>query len=317
MAITLFASTFISWYSSKGQKGVYVLNKFRVFMNIWSYCLIHHFWHGHAPCIHIVLEDGMAFVRHLNLDLFHLNLVRNWSSYVVSIDSLLAVSADINLWLHACDVLYLKRVSKGLWSSFVSVLLAPRWIEPTIGPCDCQFFSPAWRWSNELGGEPLNFPSGLGGGWGQSAGNRGFRELEPVCKPGPNFDSCSRDQLVGTGGVVLAIALFVGLSGFVVWFVVSDQWFVLKDQMRALRSRHRRWFAHALASVASARSLRKGMRIKERVDSIAVIGELVQVQSQVVMASNRLGMWVKLSLLRWSSPLFSTSKSHLLLLFGS
>ena len=86
----------------------------------------------------------------------------------------------------------------------------------------------------------MNFPNGLGGGWDQSPGNRGFREIEPVCKPGPNFDSCSRDQLIGTGGVVLAIALFVCLSGFVVWFVVSDQWFVLKDQMRALRSRKRR-----------------------------------------------------------------------------
>ena len=84
------------------------------------------------------------------------------------------------------------------------------------------------------------FQGALGGGLGQSAGNRGFREIEPVCKPGPNFDSCSRDQLIGTGGVVLAIALFVCLSGFVVWFVVSDQWFVLKDQMRALRSRKRR-----------------------------------------------------------------------------
>ena len=30
-------------------------------------------------------------------------------------------------------------------------------------------------------------------------------------------------ELIGTGGVVLAIALFVCLSGFVVWFVVSDQ----------------------------------------------------------------------------------------------
>ena len=72
--------------------------KFRVFMNIWSDCLIHHLWHGHVPCIRIVLEDGMAFVRHLNLDLFHLNLVRNGSSYVVSIDSPLAVSTDTNFY---------------------------------------------------------------------------------------------------------------------------------------------------------------------------------------------------------------------------
>ena len=151
----------------------------------------------------------------------------------------------------------------------------------------------------------MNFPSGYGGSWGQSAGNRGFREIEPVCKPGPNFDSCSRDQLVGTAGVVLAIALFVCLSGFVVWFVVSDQWFVLKDQISA---RNRRWFAHSLC---------KDMRNKERVDSIFVIRELVQLQTQALMAIILLGMCVKLSLLNWSSTLFLVSKSHLLLLFGS
>ena len=69
----------------------------------------------------------------------------------------------------------------------------------------------------------MNFTNGLGGGLGQSAGNRGFLEIEPICKPGLNFDSCSRDQLIGTGVVVFAVALFVGLSGFVVWFVVTDQ----------------------------------------------------------------------------------------------
>ena len=86
----------------------------------------------------------------------------------------------------------------------------------------------------------MNFTNGLGGGWGQSAGNRGFREIEPICKPGPNFDSCSRDQLIGTGGVICAVALFVGLSGFVVWFVVTDQWFALGDKIRSLRSQKRR-----------------------------------------------------------------------------
>ena len=54
----------------------------------------------------------------------------------------------------------------------------------------------------------MNFTNGLGGGWVQSAGYRVFREIEPVCKPGPNSDSCSRDQLIGTGVVVFAIALF-------------------------------------------------------------------------------------------------------------
>ena len=77
----------------------------------------------------------------------------------------------------------------------------------------------------------MNFPNGLGGGWGQSAGNRGLREIQPVCKPGPDFDICAREQLIGSTGVVLAIVLFVGLSGFFIWFLVTDQWFALGDRI--------------------------------------------------------------------------------------
>lgn len=75
---------------------------------------------------------------------------------------------------------------------------------------------------------------------GSKRGNRGFREIEPLCKPGPNFDSCSRDEFIGTGVVVFAVAVFVFLSGFFVWFVVTDQWFVLGDKIRSLRSQKRR-----------------------------------------------------------------------------
>ena len=64
----------------------------------------------------------------------------------------------------------------------------------------------------------MNFPNGLGGGWGQSAGNRGFREIQPVCKPGPDFDTCAREQLIASTGVVLAIVFSLAyralLSGF-------------------------------------------------------------------------------------------------------
>ncbi len=86
----------------------------------------------------------------------------------------------------------------------------------------------------------MNFPVDHGGGWGQSAGNRGFRDIKPACKPGPDFDSCTREQLIGTSGVVLAIALFIGLSGFVVWFVLTDQWFAFGHRIRSWRNRHER-----------------------------------------------------------------------------
>ena len=77
-------------------------------------------------------------------------------------------------------------------------------------------------------------------GLGAKRGQPGFREIEPICKPGTNFDTCSRDPLIATGGVVFALALFVGLSGFFVWFVVTDQWFALGDKIRSLRSQKRR-----------------------------------------------------------------------------
>ena len=80
------------------------------------------------------------------------------------------------------------------------------------------------------------------GGWAKALATVDFDSLKSSAKPVPNFDWCCRDQFVGTGGLVLSIALYICLSGFVVWFVVPDQWFVLKDQMRALRSRKRRWF---------------------------------------------------------------------------
>ena len=60
----------------------------------------------------------------------------------------------------------------------------------------------------------MNFPNRLGGGCGQSASNRGFQEIEPICKPGLNFDSFSRDQLIGTNRIICVVALFVCLSVF-------------------------------------------------------------------------------------------------------
>ena len=79
----------------------------------------------------------------------------------------------------------------------------------------------------------MNFPNRLGGGCGQSASNRGFQEIEPICKPGPNFDSFSRDQLIGTDGVIFAVPLFVCLSGFFVWFALGEK-------VLSVRSHHQR-----------------------------------------------------------------------------
>ena len=87
----------------------------------------------------------------------------------------------------------------------------------------------------------MNLPVALSEGWGQSAGKRGFRDIQPVCKPGPDFDSCRRNQLIGTGGMLGIITVFVGITGFVVWFVVTDQWFALGEKIRSLRDGRKRW----------------------------------------------------------------------------
>ena len=162
------------------------------------------------------------------------------------------------------------------------------------------------RWSNELGRELLYFPRCSGWGFGpkrwQPWISIAWTRLQSQCRI--LIDAVEINSSAPKDWF-FSIALSICLSGFVVWFVVSDQWFVLKDQISA---RNRRWFAHSLC---------KDMRNKERVDSIFVIRELVQLQTQAVMAIILLGMCVKLSLLNWSSTLFLVSKSHLLLLFGS
>ena len=85
----------------------------------------------------------------------------------------------------------------------------------------------------------MNFPNGLGGGWGQSAGNRGLPRFNPSASQGLTH-ACARERFIGSSGVVLSIGLFVGLSGFVVWFVVTDQWFALGDVIRSWRRRRGR-----------------------------------------------------------------------------
>jgi len=67
-----------------------------------------------------------------------------------------------------------------------------------------------------------------------------FARFNPLCKPGPDFDACARERLMDSTSVVLAIVLFVGLSGFVVWFVITDQWFALGDTIRSWRHRKER-----------------------------------------------------------------------------
>ena len=53
--------------------------------------------------------------------------------------------------------------------------------------------------------------------------DQGFRAVEPLCKPGPDFEACRRDKLVGGAGVLIwAVAAFA-ITGFACWFALSGR----------------------------------------------------------------------------------------------
>ena len=74
---------------------------------------------------------------------------------------------------------------------------------------------------------------------GSRAGDQGFGEIVPRCNPGPNFEACRRDLLIGGAGLVLwVVATFVVVGG-ACWFVLSGRWSLmlikLEQKIRSLR----------------------------------------------------------------------------------
>ena len=52
---------------------------------------------------------------------------------------------------------------------------------------------------------------GVGGAGG--VGDQGFREIVPRCKPGPDFEACRQDLLIGGAGLVLWVAATFAVVG--------------------------------------------------------------------------------------------------------
>ena len=82
---------------------------------------------------------------------------------------------------------------------------------------------------------------GYGGGTasGSRAGDQGFREIVPRCKPGSDFEACRWDFLIGGAGLVLWVVATFAVVGGACWFVLSGKWSLmlikLEQKIRSLR----------------------------------------------------------------------------------
>ena len=74
---------------------------------------------------------------------------------------------------------------------------------------------------------------------GSRAGDQGFREIVPRCKPGPDFEVCRRDLLIGGAGLILWVVATFAVVGGVCWYVLSGRWSLilieLEQKIRSLR----------------------------------------------------------------------------------
>ena len=59
---------------------------------------------------------------------------------------------------------------------------------------------------------------------GSRAGDQGFREIVPRCQPGPDFEACRRDLLIGGAGLILWGGGTFSVAGGARWFVLSGRW---------------------------------------------------------------------------------------------
>ena len=82
---------------------------------------------------------------------------------------------------------------------------------------------------------------GYGGGTasGSRLGDQGFREIVPRCKPGPDFEACRRDLLIGGAGLTVWVVATIAVIGVACWFVLSGRWSLmliqLEQKIRSLR----------------------------------------------------------------------------------
>ena len=70
---------------------------------------------------------------------------------------------------------------------------------------------------------------------GKTSGDKGFREIVLRCEPGPDFEACRRDLLIGGRGIIA----FIVIAGVACWLVLSGRWTLmlikLEQKIRSLR----------------------------------------------------------------------------------
>ena len=69
--------------------------------------------------------------------------------------------------------------------------------------------------------------------------DQGFREVEPSCKPGPDFEACRRDKLIGGAGLLIWVVAAFAITGFACWFALSGRlnlaMVTLEQKIRSMR----------------------------------------------------------------------------------
>ena len=71
----------------------------------------------------------------------------------------------------------------------------------------------------------MSYGSGFGG-----AVDRGniFREIKPVCEPGPEFEACRAEKVTEAALLLAIAAAFLAVTGTWIWLVLSGRWELLR-----------------------------------------------------------------------------------------
>ena len=71
----------------------------------------------------------------------------------------------------------------------------------------------------------MSYATGFGGG-----GDRGnvFREIKPVCEPGPEFEACRAEKVTEAALLLAVVAAFLAVTGTWIWLVLSGRWELLR-----------------------------------------------------------------------------------------
>jgi len=74
--------------------------------------------------------------------------------------------------------------------------------------------------------------------------DQGFRTVEPSCKPGPDFEACRRDKLIGSAGLLIWVVAAFAITGFTCWFALSGRlnlaMVTLEQKIRSMRKSRRK-----------------------------------------------------------------------------